>query len=106
MNLNTIYLLTPPGSDANPIMSLLPWVGVLLVFYFFMIRPQMKKSKEQKKFRESLKEGDKVVTIGGIHGKVKDIAETTVLIEVEGGRLRVEKSALSMDARAELGDKK
>ena len=70
-------------------------VLILVVFYFFMIRPQMKKQKELKKFREGLKNGDKVVTIGGIHGKILEVAESTVLISTEGGKLRVHKSAVS-----------
>ena len=64
----------------------------------FMIRPQVKKSKDQKKFNEALKKGDRVVTIGGIHGKVGEVKEATVTIEVEGGvKLKVEKTAVSMD---------
>ena len=65
------------------------------VFYFFMIRPQMKKQKELKKFREGLKPGDKIVTIGGIHGKILEISDATVLIQSEGTKLRLEKSAVS-----------
>lgn len=68
---------------------------ILVVFYFFMIRPQMKKQKELKKFREGLKVGDKVVTIGGIHGKILEVAESTILIATEGGKLRMDKSAVS-----------
>jgi preprotein translocase subunit YajC len=60
-----------------------------------MIRPQMKKQKELKKFREGLKPGDKVVTIGGIHGKILEISDATVLIQSEGTKLRLEKSAVS-----------
>jgi len=60
-----------------------------------MIRPQMKKQKEMKKFRELLKAGDKVVTIGGIHGKVLEVADSTVLISAEGSKLRIEKSAIA-----------
>ena len=67
----------------------------MVVFYFFMIRPQMKKQKELKKFREGLTVGDKVVTIGGIHGKVLEVSEATVLISAESGKLRVDKSAIS-----------
>jgi preprotein translocase subunit YajC len=69
-----------------------------------MIRPQLKKSKEQKKFRENIKVGDKIVTIGGIHGKIADIGETTFMITVEGGvKLKIEKNAISMDASSLLG---
>ena len=78
-------------------------VLILVVFYFFMIRPQMKKQKELKKFRESIKVGDKVVTIGGIHGKIVEMQETTCTIEVEGGvKLRIEKSAVAADAQDQL----
>lgn len=68
---------------------------MLVVFYFFLIRPQQKKQKELKAFRENLKQGDKVVTIGGIHGKILEITDTTVLISSEGTKLRFEKSAIS-----------
>lgn len=82
----------------------LPLVLIIVVFYFFMIRPQLKKTKEQKKFRENIKVGDKIVTIGGIHGKISDIQETTFMITVEGGvKLKIEKSAISMDASTLIG---
>lgn len=71
---------------------------VMVVFYFFMIRPQSKKAKEQKNFLESLKKGDKVVTIGGIHGRILKISEDSFLIEVDANtKLKVEKSAVSFD---------
>ena len=70
-------------------------VLLLVVFYFFLIRPQMKKSKEQKKFREGLKEGDNVITIGGIHGKIVRLEETTVILEMhDKSKLKFERSAL------------
>lgn len=76
---------------------------IILVFYFFMIRPQIKKQKDQKKFVEDLKKGDKVVTTAGIHGRIIDLAETTILIEVEGGtKIRFDKSAISLDASKAL----
>ncbi|NCA85451.1 MAG: preprotein translocase subunit YajC [Clostridia bacterium] len=71
---------------------------MIVVFYFFMIRPQMRKSKEQKKFRESLTKGAKIITIGGIHGKILEVRDTTLIIETEGqGRLKIEKSAAAAD---------
>lgn len=76
---------------------------MLVVFYFFMIRPQMKKQKEQKSFRENLKTGDKIVTIGGIHGKILEVTDTTVLINSEGTKLRMEKSAISQTVAENLG---
>lgn len=77
-------------------------VLMVVVFYFFMIRPQMKKQKEQKEFRSNLKPGDKVVTIGGIHGKILEITDTTVLINSEGTKLRMEKSAISQTVAENL----
>ncbi len=76
---------------------------IFLVMWLTMIRPQMKKQKEQKKFRETLDKGTKVVTIGGLHGKVVEVKDTTVIIEVGGGtKLRVEKQAISMEFSSAL----
>ncbi len=83
--------------------SLIFLLLIIVIFYFFFIRPQVKKSKEQKKFRENLKKGDKIITIGGIHGKIIEVQETTFTIEVEGNmRLKIEKSAVAMDAASQL----
>ncbi|WP_242494543.1 preprotein translocase subunit YajC [Brumimicrobium glaciale] len=80
-------------------MQLVMLLLILGVFYFFMIRPQMKKQKELKKFRETLAVGDKVVTIGGIHGKVLEMGDTSILLSCEGSsKIRVEKSAVSTGA--------
>ncbi len=97
MTFNMILLQAAGGGAMN-----LVFFGALaLVFYFFIIRPQATKSKKQKKFRTSLAKGDKVVTIGGIHGKIKDLNETTIMLETDGGaKMRVEKSAISMDFSA------
>jgi len=104
MLINSILLMAAPqDKNANPLMTFLPWILIMVVFYFFMIRPQMKKQKELKKFRESLAVGSKIVTIGGIHGKIKEMNETTVVIETEGGRLRIEKAAISSESKVELG---
>jgi len=80
------------AGGANQLIMIVLMIGV---FYFFMIRPQMKKQKELKKFREGLKAGDKIVTIGGIHGKILEISDATVLIQSEGTKLRLEKSAIA-----------
>jgi len=109
MSLMNILLFMPPaeGQEGGGFMSFLPLIAIVLVFYLFFIRPQMKKSKDQKKYREAIKKGDKIVTIGGIHGKIVEMQETTVTIEVEGqNKLRIEKSALAMDGTAQLGQKK
>lgn len=77
-------------------------VLILVVFYFFMIRPQMKKQKELKKFRENMKVGDKVVTIGGIHGKILELADSTVLISSDGTKIRLDKSAIAQSTEDQL----
>ena len=75
--------------------------AIILVFYFFMIRPQQKKQKQMTNFRDALKRGDKIVTIGGIHGKITDVQETTFIIEVEDGtKLKIEKAAVAVDPNA------
>jgi len=97
-HLLTVILMTggQGGKDSNPIMTFLPLVLIIVVFYFFMIRPQVKKTKEAKKFREALKKGDKIVTIGGIHGKIIEVQDATFVIETEGlGRLKIEKAAVA-----------
>ncbi len=75
---------------------------IAIVFYFFMIRPQVKKQKDQKKYVNELKKGDKVVTTAGIHGRIVDVAETTFLVEVENGKIRFDKSAISLEASKAL----
>lgn len=96
--LNFVLLQIPSG-----IMSFLPMILIVVVFYFFMIRPQMKKAKDHKKFIAELKKGDKVITTAGIHGKIVDMNETTLLIETEGGgKIRFEKSAVSLDSSKTL----
>ncbi len=81
--------------------------GMLLVFYFFMIRPQQKRKKEQHTFLEKIKKGEQVITIGGIHGKVYDVAEDTLTLEVDskGSKITVVKSAISWDAIRRLREK-
>jgi preprotein translocase subunit YajC len=87
------------------IMSFLPLILIIIVFYLFFIRPQMRKSKEQKKFRENLKKGDKIVTIGGIHGKLLEIKENQAVIEVGNQvKLVIEKSAIAMDTSSQLSE--
>ncbi|MFN3839553.1 MAG: preprotein translocase subunit YajC [Cyclobacteriaceae bacterium] len=72
---------------------------MILIFYFFMIRPQQKKAKDQKKFIDEIQKGDYVVTIGGAHGRVAELEGDTFILEVEkGGRIRFNKSAISMEA--------
>ncbi|TKB95596.1 preprotein translocase subunit YajC [Pedobacter cryophilus] len=96
--LNFVLLQIPEG-----VMNFLPMILIVVVFYFFMIRPQMKKAKDHKKFIAELKKGDKVITTAGIHGKIADMNETTILVETEGGgKIRFEKSAVSLDSSKTL----
>lgn len=98
--LNMLLMAPPSGGGGNPIMNFLPIILIVVVFYFFMIRPQMKKAKTEKQFKKGLKKGDKIVTIGGIHGKIVEVQERTFTIETEGSdiRLKLEKSAISLEA--------
>lgn len=91
------------ASNQSP-MSFWIMMGLLMVvFYFFMIRPQQKKAKDARKFRESIQKGTKVVTIGGLHGRVVEVNDKTVLLEVDTNvKLRFEKSALAMDNTMQL----
>lgn len=85
------------------LMNFLPMLLIIVVFYFFMIRPQMKKAKDHKQYIQELKKGDRVITNAGIHGRIIDLNESTFLLEVEGGtKIRFEKSAISLDASKAL----
>jgi preprotein translocase subunit YajC len=98
--MNTLsLLLQKAASGPSPINSIIMFVLIIVVFYFFMIRPQQRKMKDAKKFTESLDKGQRIVTIGGIHGKIEEVKDTTVIISVEGGvRLKIEKKAISPDS--------
>lgn len=84
------------GGSGGGVQMIVMMVLIVVVFYFFFIRPQSKKNKELKKFRESLKKGDKIITAGGVHGKILEVGETTVIIETEGqGKLKIEKMSIA-----------
>lgn len=90
-----ILLLENPNPDASPWSMPVMMLAIFVVFYFFMIRPQVKKQKESKKFREELKKGDNVVTNGGIYGKVAEIKDQFIIMEVEDKmKLKVDKNAI------------
>ncbi len=97
--------MAPQSSDGNSnggwstmIMLLL----IVVVFWLFFIRPQSRKNKEIARFRQGLKKGDRVITIGGIHGKIIEIGDTTVIIETEGqGKLKMDKNAIAQEFKAE-----
>ena len=107
MNLLSVILMSSPGGAQSPVGSLVFLGLIFVVFYFFMIRPQIKKTKQQNKFRQEIKKGDKIITIGGVHGKIIEISDTICIIEVEGAnRLKIEKSAISMESTQMLTEKK
>lgn len=94
--LNTILLQAGGMGPAGQQMIMI--LMIIVVFYFFMIRPQMKKTKLEKEFKESLKKGDKVVTIGGVHGKIAEVQDKTFMLEIADNlKVKVEKSAISAD---------
>lgn len=79
--------------------QLWPFIAIIAVFYFFMIRPQMKQRKKEKKFSEDLKKGDKIVTKSGMHGKILEVIENsdTVILETGAGKITFDKSAISQE---------
>ncbi|CAA0143774.1 preprotein translocase subunit YajC [Tenacibaculum maritimum] len=86
-------------ANGGGLMSMLPFLAMILVLYFFMIRPQMTRQKKEKQFQAEIKRGTKIVTTSGIHGKVVDINETdgTVTVETGAGKIKFERSAISME---------
>jgi preprotein translocase subunit YajC len=97
--ITTILLQASTGFGAQQIIT---FGLIAVVFYFFMIRPQVKKQKDQKKYVTELKKGDRVVTTAGIHGRIVEVAETTFLVEVDNGKIRFDKSAISLEASKAL----
>ncbi|MCK5824614.1 MAG: preprotein translocase subunit YajC [Ichthyobacteriaceae bacterium] len=91
--MNTVFLQAAGGQYQSIIMLVLMF-GVI---YFFMIRPQVKKQKAEKKFQSDINSGDKVVTTSGIHGKITDINDSTCVIETGAGRIKFERSSISLD---------
>ena len=79
-----------------------PFLFMFVVIYFFMIRPQQKKAKNERTFESELKVGDRIITKSGMHGKVAELGETTVVIETMSGKLKMERSAISMEMTATL----
>jgi len=101
-NLAFLHLMTPAGTEPNPMMTFMPLILVFVIFYFFMIRPQMKRQKELNSYRTSLKRGDKIVTTGGIFGKVYEVKDNYVMMEVGGDiKLKVDKNAVMKDTSAD-----
>ena len=104
MNLITIFLLqaqTQPQAEPTFLQQysfLILMILIFVVMYFFIIRPQQKKQKEVVKWRESLKKGDKIVTVGGIYGTVAEVKDTFLLVEIDNNvKIRVDKSSVVKD---------
>ncbi|MGN6353586.1 MAG: preprotein translocase subunit YajC [Parafilimonas sp.] len=101
----TVFLMaSPDGGQPNSSFSLIMMGAIILVFWLFMIRPQAKKAKDQKKFIENLQKGDKIVTIAGIHGTINKINEdNTLQLETSpGSYMKIERSAISMEWTAQI----
>ncbi|GAP67833.1 preprotein translocase, YajC subunit [Bacteroidales bacterium 6E] len=91
-------LMAAPAEGANPLMSFLPLLIIIVIFYFFMIRPQVKRQKELRAFRDSLAKGDKVVTTGGIYGKIVEVKDNVVHLQVDNDvTIKVDKAAVIKD---------
>ncbi len=96
--MNNLLFVTLQQQQANPLMTFLPLVLIIVVFYFFMIRPQMKRQKELRKFQESLSKGDKVIIAGGIYGKITEVKDEYVVVEIdENAKVKVIKSSVVRD---------
>ncbi len=93
-----IFTILQATGGANPLISFLPFILIIVVVYFLMIRPQQKRAKRQRNFLGSLRKGQKIVTIGGIHGRIREIGDQTLGIEVAPNtRITIEKSAVSQE---------
>ncbi|TQD38615.1 preprotein translocase subunit YajC [Haloflavibacter putidus] len=92
----------------NDLMSFLPFLAIFAVFYLFMIRPQMKRQKQEKSFASELKKGDKVVTKSGMHGKIIDFSEklNAVILETGAGKITFDKSSISMELSKNVNEPK
>lgn len=106
-NILLTILLQSNASPGGGMGSWLPLVLIVVIFYVFMILPQMRKNKQQQKFRQELEKGDRIINIGGIHGKITKMDDTTITVEVEGGtEIKLERSSISMEATKALNPDK
>jgi len=109
MNSLDFILLQATGSQGGDYYQLIFFGAIILVFYFFMIRPQQKRAKEGKDFQKDIKKGDMVVTVGGVHGKVFELLDHEIILDVyRGTKLKVDKTALSLESTKRINkvDKK
>lgn len=97
--MSNLLFVTLQQPAANPLVTFLPLVLIIVVFYFFMIRPQMKRQKELRKFHESLQKGDKVIIAGGVYGKITEVKEEYIVVEIdENVKVKVVKSTVIRDS--------
>ena len=100
---NIFFLQATNVGDNSGMMNIIFLLVIFVIFYFFMVRPQNKKRKELQNMRENLKKGQSIVTVGGIHGKISDVHESTVNIIVDSNtKIKVDKSSVSMDSSTKL----
>ena len=100
MNVFHLIAMTPQGGDSNPIYQFLPFVLIIFIFYFMIIRPQQKRQKERQKLLDSVKKGDKIVTVSGMHGTVVGVEDKTLLIQAaEGIKLKYDRTAIASVTR-------
>ncbi len=96
---NTLFIIMQAAEGSNPYMSFIMLALIIVVFYMFMIRPQMKRQKELRKFQEALQKGDKVIVAGGVFGKIADVKEDHLLVEISDNvRIKVVKSTVLRDS--------
>ena len=93
--MNSLSIILQAAGGNSSWMTMLMFGAIIVVFYFFMIRPQQKKQKAVQEARNSMKTGDKVITAGGIHGKIKEVNDTNFIVEVaEGVKIKVDKNSV------------
>lgn len=102
-----LSILLQAQSGGPAMQQLVMILMIVVIFYFFMMRPQMKKAKQERAFKDSIVKGDKIVTIGGVHGKVTEVNDTTFMVEIaDNVRVKLEKSAVSAEASKQYAEKK
>ena len=93
-----LHILLQANPNTEGVSFFLPMILILFVFYFFMIRPQINRQKEEEKFQSNIKKGDKIVTSGGIHGKINGIKEGEIILEINNTtKITIDKDAISRE---------
>jgi len=102
MFLNLAYAMAQPGeAGSQGFSAFIPFILIFIIFYFILIRPQQKKAKQQREFLKNLKAGDRVVTAGGLHGKISGLTDTIVTLEI-ADKVRVKVSRNQISGISEL----